>query len=97
MPGDSHDFLPPDINALTDQPAAISADAQPTRASRVLDAQRDRLMALSGVVAVGETLDATGREAILIGVKTARSLARLPREVDGVPVVSQVIGEVDAQ
>lgn len=98
MTGDGHDFLPPDIGALTGEPTATTSDdAEPTQASSALDMHRDRLMGLSGVVAVGETLDATGRDAILIGVKTARNLAKLPRDIDGVPIVTQVMGEIKAQ
>ena len=62
----------------------------------VLAKHHDALTVRSGVVTVGETLDEVGRPAIMIGVKTAGDLKGLPKELDGVPVVCQVIGDVDA-
>lgn len=55
------------------------------------------MMARPGVVMAGETLDALGRPALLVGVKSAREMAKLPASAGGFPVVVQVIGEVVAQ
>jgi hypothetical protein len=95
MQGDG-EFLPPDLGALGAQIERPAEDNE-SAVSAVLAQHHDALMARSGVVMLGETLDAVGRPAILIGVKTRKGLARLPEQLDGVPVVIQVIGEVDAQ
>ena len=94
--GDSDDFLPPDLGALG---AEVEATAQEEdgRTAQVLAQHRDGLMGRAGVGMVGETLDAMGRGAIMIGVREQKNMARLPREVDGVPVVVQVVGDVEAQ
>jgi len=95
--GDGNDFLPPDPAAL----GATTSDGgnEPARgsASATVTAHTERLMALPGVVVVGETRDATGQPAVLVGVKTSRALAKVPTQIDGVPVVTQVVGEIDAQ
>lgn len=95
--GDSDAFLPPDPDALVAVPVENEDGPAQTPASAAVAAHTDALMKLAGVIMVGETLDVVGRPAVLIGVKTARALAKLPTEIDGVPVVTQVIGEVDAQ
>ncbi len=94
--GDNDDFLPPDLGVLGAE-AEAPLQAGDGRAAQVLGQHHDDLMGRAGVVMVGETLDAMGRAAIMIGVREQKNMARLPREVDGVPVVVQVIGDVEAQ
>jgi len=89
-------FLPPDSSALEAEQESLPTEPSMGPVGDILGAHREALMGRRGVVMVGETLDALGRPAILIGVKTARDLASLPSEVEGIPVVVQVIGEVDA-
>jgi hypothetical protein len=93
MTGSDDAFLPPDPAALGSAGPAAQDDSG---VAAVLARQTDALMARSGVVMVGETRDAQGRPAILVGVRTSRDIARLPREIDGVPVVLQVVGDVVA-
>lgn len=93
---DDQEFLPPDIEALSGGPM-VQEQELTTPASKVLKEHHDELMGMPGVVTIGETRDVVGRPAIMIGVKTARNLSKLPREIDGVPVVTQVTGEIDAQ
>jgi hypothetical protein len=90
------EFQPPDPALLAEESAAYEPAEPLSRAAEVLERHHDRLMALPGVVMVGESLDPVGRPAILIGVKAAGDLAVLPQAVDGVPVIKEVIGEVDA-
>ncbi|MBA4325553.1 MAG: hypothetical protein C0426_11105 [Rhodobacter sp.] len=101
MTGDDEAWVPPDLSALGVDPAPQSHqmpdNGGATPAAAALARHHDALMARIGVVMVGETLDATGASAVLIGVRTARDMGRLPTSVDGVPVVVQVIGDVDAQ
>lgn len=95
QPNDN-EFQLPDPDLLAAESAAYEQAEPVSRAGEVLAQHHDRLMALPGVVMVGESLDPVGRPAILIGVKTAGDLASLPQNLDGVPVVHEVIGEVDA-
>lgn len=100
------EFAIPDIGALEAEaaprpaaPAAAPAAPPGTGAgpvAAVLERQRAALMALDGVVMVGEGQDEVGREAIVVGVKRHDQLAGLPRSLDGVRVMGLVIGEVDA-
>jgi hypothetical protein len=94
------DFALPDPDALREEQAGQGAAESPSGAGSgvesVLDRHRDRLMALDGVVMVGEGQDEVGRDAIVVGVKQHHQLKTLPPSLDGVRVVGMVIGEVDA-
>lgn len=97
MPSDTSDeFLPPDIGALNVE-QGTDAEGGESRAGQVLEQHRDGLMGRAGVVMVAETIDARGRPAIIIGVREQKNVSRLPSELDGIPVVVQVIGDVEAQ
>lgn len=94
--GDPEIFLPPDLEALRTE-AGEAAGAGSAPPDMLTDARRDTLMALPGAVMVGETLDPVGRPAILLGVRTAPDAAAAPRVIDGVTVIVEVIGDVEAQ
>lgn len=100
MPEADDDWEMPDPGALSDPTGSIRAAAAgpdgETAAARVLADRRDDLMQRPGVTMVGESIDAAGRSAILIGVRNAVDLAALPRDLGGVPVIGTVTGEVDA-
>ncbi|WP_313624752.1 hypothetical protein [Achromobacter sp.] len=72
-----------------------------TRASgkveSLLASEESRLLATPGVVSVGVTTGRPGEEALAVGVTDANVAARLPREINGVPLVITVTGPVDAQ
>jgi hypothetical protein len=90
------EFQLPDPALLAEESAAYGPAEPVSQAAEVLEHHHDRLMALPGVVMVGESLDPVGRPAILIAVRAAGDLALLPEALDGVPVIKEVIGEVDA-
>jgi hypothetical protein len=77
--------------------ALPAAEATASAAGGALARHHDRLMRLPGVVMLGEGQDASGAPAIVIGVRAAGDLARLPAAIDGVPVVGLVTGEVSIQ
>lgn len=93
---DNDEFLPPDLEHLsvevTEHAQHVDGDV-----SQALAAHHDNLMGRAGVVMLGETVDATGSPAIVIGVRAHKNMSRLPREIDGVPVVVQVVGDVEIQ
>jgi hypothetical protein len=96
MAGKTDPFVPPELSQLLQDPVPLGAAEQaPSPVSRALDRAHDRLMGLPGVVMVGEGLDEIGDPAIIVGVRSAEQLSRLPARIEGVKVVSQVIGEVD--
>lgn len=92
----SGNFLPPDPSVLevNRSPQVVAPDT--TQVDAVLAAHHDALMNRPGVVMLGTTLDMHGLPAILIGVKAKRDLTGLPNQLDNIPVVTQVIGEVKA-
>lgn len=55
-----------------------------------------QLLAIQGVTSVGISLGPAGGEALAVGVVDAGVAARLPSEIEGVPVVVNVTGPVDA-
>lgn len=63
---------------------------------QVLASEEARLFAIPGVTSVGVGLDPTGSEAIVVGVMDVSVLARLPRAIQGVPVIATVTGLVEA-
>jgi hypothetical protein len=67
-----------------------------TQVDVVLAAHHDALMNRPGVVMLGTTLDMHGLPAILIGVRAKWDLTGLPNQLDNIPVVTQVIGDVKA-
>jgi hypothetical protein len=73
------------------------AEAAPRGAvEQVLAREEARLLAVPGVTSVGISLGTAVGEALAVGVVDAGVAARLPLEIDGVPVVVTVTGEVDA-
>lgn len=100
MPDADDDWELPDPGALADpggtRRTGRAGPAGQSAAARVLAERQDELMQRPGVTMVGESIDAAGKSAILIGVRTSADLAALPREVEGVPVIGTVTGEVDA-
>lgn len=64
---------------------------------QVLASEETRLLAIPGVVSVGVATGRPGEEALAVGVTDANVAARLPREINGVPLVITVTGPVDAQ
>lgn len=62
----------------------------------LLARQEAQLLAIHGVTSVGIGLGLAGGEALVVGVVDAGVAARLPSEIEGVPLVVQVTGPVDA-
>jgi hypothetical protein len=95
-------FSTPDPAALLGDPQPVVADAPAPadsaggKAARVLSRESARLFGFDGVVMVGLGRDEIGNDAIVVGVKQDSDVAQLPREIDGVRVMTTVIGEVDA-
>jgi len=94
-------FEVPSIEQLTAEQGRTepeAAEQEPTSAvSAVLARHHDALIARKDVTMLGEGLDVAGRPAIVIGVKTTAGLRGLPKDLDGVPVVTQITGEITAQ
>jgi hypothetical protein len=101
MQDDHPHFDVPNIEQLmTGQGASAGKDMQgesSSPASNVLARHHDALMARKGVTMIGEGVDARGKSAIIVGVKKASDLSGLPHEIDGVPVITQVTGKIEAQ
>jgi hypothetical protein len=81
--------------------SAAITPAPPSRppasnADQVRRAHEAILRAIDGVLGVGTTTDDTGRASIVVYVRDADTSARLPRELDGVPVQPRVTGTIRA-
>jgi hypothetical protein len=96
MPQEDEEWSLPDPASLSNPDQAISQNEEPNLLAGVLDHHRDELMARPGVTMVGETRDASGRPAIMVGVMTAADLSNLPGNIEGVPIVGVVTGVIDA-
>lgn len=58
-----------------------------------------RLMSLPGVVSVGIGRDPQGKPAVIVGLDSPRSdtQARIPTQLDGYPLLIQILGPLKAQ
>ena len=58
-----------------------------------------RLMSLPGVVSVGIGRDPQGNPAVIVGLDSPRSetQARIPAQLDGYPLLIQIVGPLKAQ
>jgi hypothetical protein len=65
------------------------------RVRSVLERHRQALMTADEVVMVGEGQDELGQPAIVVGLKR-RPATALPASIEGVRIITIVIGEVDA-
>lgn len=63
----------------------------------LLASEEPRLLSIPGVVSVGVAAGGAGGQVLLVGVTDAEVAARLPREIQGVPLIISVTGEIDAQ
>ena len=54
------------------------------------------LMPLAGVRSVGLGYGPAGTRALVVGVTDTEVASQLPAEVEGLPIIATVIGEVDA-
>jgi len=75
---------------------AQSAGGGGTAAEQALASGEARLLGIAGVVSVGIGLGSPGSNVLTVGVTDAGVAARLPREIDGVPIEVTVTGPVDA-
>lgn len=89
-------FSIPDISQLDAGADATNPSNPAYPPERALSGVHDMLMGLPGVVMVGQGMDEIGNPALIVGVKSRADLARIPSEAAGLPIVAQVIGEVDA-
>ncbi|MDQ3332873.1 MAG: hypothetical protein M3552_19855 [Planctomycetota bacterium] len=71
-------------------------DRVSSRVSSTLRKHEARLLEIDGVRSVGECQGTLGDDAIEIGVTDAGAAKRVPRTIDGISVVTRIIGEVDA-
>lgn len=79
-----------------DTPSEHGDDLPMSAVAEVLQRHEARLMAIPGVKSVGEGRGSIGDPAIEVGVAHAGVAQSVPRTVDGVEVVTRVVGEVDA-
>ena len=57
----------------------------------------DELMRDPNVVSVGIGLDETGQQAIVLGLKQTATDQSLPMSLEGIPVITKVVGTLKAE
>jgi hypothetical protein len=65
---------------------------KPKKIEEVREAHTAKLMGIQGVEGVGIGSDPLGNEAILVYISEASTLARLPKQIEGYPVVIEDLG-----
>ena len=71
-------------------------EAPSTPAGLAKQRHEDELFNLPGVEGVGLGQNAIGNEAIVLYVRDKSAASRLPKQIDGIDIVSEVTGEIDA-
>ena len=71
----------------------------PPSIQEVKQRHTSHLLEEPGVVSVGLGQDAKGNPAIIVGVDAQRpeTQARLPQSLEGYPVITRILGEIEAQ
>ena len=77
--------------AMPYNPNVVSSPSEQVRQKR-----QASLMAIDGVEGVGTGQDAVGNEAVVVYVRDQEAARRVPRKVDGLNVVVQVTGQIEA-
>jgi hypothetical protein len=102
MQKDPSRFDLPDKNAAPEGGAAVSYNP-PNQATsgpsvdKVISKHESSLMSLPGVKGVGVTKDRIGNNAIVVYLRDQSASKHIPKILDGVTVITEVTGEVDAQ
>jgi hypothetical protein len=81
MAYDGHEMDPSDTHSKLQ--GRISLDVQ------------NRLLQLEGVTGVGSGRGPTGDDAIIVYVRRASDRVRIPKSVSGIPVITEVTGEIE--
>ena len=71
-------------------------DEPGSHAERVKQRHEDTLLRLPFVTGVGLGRNALGDDAIIVYLLQCESAASLPKQIEGVDVVTEVTGEIDA-
>jgi len=77
-------------------PDAPQDDAPPSGVQAILRKHEARLMAISGVKGIGEGLGPIGNPVIEVYIAHPGVARSIPRKLDGVDVVTKVVGAIDA-
>lgn len=94
---------PPELPAGSDEDAAMAyaptgeASPAPSAAEHTCRRHAAALMAIDGVTGVATGYSPTGDEAIIVYLREQAVATKVPRLLDGIPVVVEVTGEIDAQ
>lgn len=68
----------------------------PSRALRIKEEHEARLLAIDGVEGVGLGSDEAGEDAIILYLRNEEARARAPAKVEGVAVITEITGPIDA-
>jgi hypothetical protein len=86
----SPDDLESEIAAVPYNPSPASSSG----VAAVKDRNESRLLAIDGVEGVGIGQNQSGDDAILVFIRDSSVVPRLPTQIEGVPVVTVVTGEI---
>ena len=78
--------------------AAIQYDPNPldSRAVQIKESHEALLMRIEGVTGVGLGRNKIGDDAIIVYLRDASFAAHIPSQIEGLPVLTEVTGEIDA-
>lgn len=94
---DFDDALPEDVeDADTADPEQDQGPMPESEIERVKMKHEQRLLAVDGVVGVGIGSTEIGDDAIVVYLREAHIQARIPSDLDGFPVRTEISGEIDA-
>jgi hypothetical protein len=77
-------------------PDKDSLAGQISNVQGVKERHESRLLAIDGVTGVGVGADRLGNEAIVVYLSHPSQAKPIPDQIEGVPVITEVTGEIDA-
>jgi hypothetical protein len=86
------------MSRLPQEDAAIhyDPDHSVSNAMRIKESHEAQLLRIEGVTGVGVGKNGEGDDAIVVYLRDASSARHIPSQIDGVPVLTEVTGEIDA-
>ena len=83
--------------AMPYEPDEAEDPVQRSRVEHIRHRYEDRLMSIEGVVGVEVASDSIGEQVIRVFLRDASSGHGVPTMLEGVPVETEVTGDIDAQ
>ena len=91
-----NDELPPLDDAAVEYIPDEDEEMPSSETERVLRKHETKLLSIEGVTGAGVTTNRIGEDVIVVYLHGGHVASRVPKELDGVPVETEITGDIDA-